>query len=369
MTVHARSWVDVDLDAVAANVATMRALAPDAELCAVVKADGYGHGAAAVADAAVAAGATWLAVAQVGEGVALREAGFAEPILVLSEPGPTEFEAAAGAGLDPTLYSPAGAMAAARVGGMTVHLKVDTGMGRVGCRPDETVALARQIGETGRLGLGSVWTHLACADDPDHPATDEQLDRYEAVLADLDRAGIGVRQRHAANSAGVLAHPRSHYDLVRCGLSLYGLAPSPAVATGVDLRPALSWRTAVSHVKRVPAGTALSYGLRRAVPVDTTVATIPVGYADGLRRGWWEQGRVLIGGERRRILGVVTMDQTLVDCGDEGVAPGDEAVILGRQGEAEVTADDMAAALSTINYEITTVIGPRVERRYHRPSP
>ena len=225
-----RSWVEIDLGAVAANVETLLAAASGAELCAVVKANGYGHGAVEVADAAIGAGASVLAVAQVAEGVALREAGFGEPIWVLSEPAPDEFEAAAAVALEPTLYSPAGVMAAARVGGMTVHLKIDTGMGRVGADPGEAVAIARQILSSERLALGSVWTHLACADEPDNPLTSDQLDRYEGVLAELEAARIEVIYRHAANSAGILAHARSHHDIVRAGIALYGLAPGPAVA-------------------------------------------------------------------------------------------------------------------------------------------
>lgn len=365
-----RSWVDVDLDAIAHNVAALRDITEGAELCAVVKANGYGHGAFEVADTALRAGASWLAVAQVAEGVALREAGFGERIIVLSEPAPHEFTTAATAALDVTVYSPAGVMAAGQTSseanGLTVHLKVDTGMHRVGAAPDEVVAVARHVHETGRLALASVWTHLACADDIAHPANRAQLSAYEEVLAALAAAGIEVRYRHAANSAGAIAHPTSRYDLVRCGLALYGLDPSPATAELIDLRPALAWRTAVGMVKRLPAGAAVSYGHRRTVERDTTVATIPVGYADGLRRSWWRHGAVLIGGKRRPILGVVTMDQTVVDCGDDGVAPGDDVVVIGTQGDEQVTADEMATALATINYEVTTCIGPRVDRRYHR---
>lgn len=359
-----RSWVDVDLDAIGANVRSLRSMVGRAELCAVVKADGYGHGAEEVANAALGAGATYLAVAQVGEGLALREAGFAEPIWVLSEPDPDEFDAAARAALEPTLYSPAGIMAAARVGGMSVHLKVDTGMHRVGVEPGEAVPLAKQILTTGRLGLSSIWTHLANADDPTVSTTDDQLDRYEAVLAGLDESGIVVPLRHAANSAGVIGHPRSHYDVVRTGIAMYGLAPSEALADRIELRPALTWRTTVGFVKRLPAGSAISYGHRRTVAEDTTVATIPVGYADGLRRGWWRNGAVLINGKRRPVLGVITMDQTMVDCGDDGVAPGDEAVLIGNQGSVSITADEMAKTLETINYEIAVLIGNRVQRRY-----
>lgn len=376
-----RSWVDVDLDAIAANVATLAECAPAAKLCAVVKANGYGHGALPVARTALASGAEILAVAQVDEGVALRRAGIEAPIWVLSEPEPEEFDAAAANGLEPAVYTHRAIEAAAGVGSpLVVHLKVDTGMHRVGAHPVDVVGLAGTVGASPNLTLGSVWTHLACADaDGEAVAeplatgpradtctvTHEQLDRYEAVLAALDEAGIDVPLRHAANSAGTIAHPRSHHDVVRCGVSLYGLPPSPGLAGRVPLRPALTWRTRVSYVKELRAGDAVSYGHRRVVSRTSRAATLPVGYADGYRRGLWNHGAsALVGGRRRPILGVVTMDQTVVDCGDDDVEPGDEVVLLGRQGDAEITADDLAAALGTINYEISCGIGPRVERRY-----
>jgi alanine racemase len=366
-----RAWADVDLAAVEANVKTLREQAPAAELCAVVKAGGYGHGAIEVSRAALAAGATRLAVAQVGEGVALREAGFDVPIWVLSEPEAVELPAAAAAGLEPAVYS-AGGLAAASSAGvpLTVHLKVDTGMHRVGAAPADVVDLVALIAASSTLQLGSVWTHLATADEPAGDAggalAARQLDCFDRVLAELAGAGIEVPLRHAANSAATLAHPRSHYDVVRCGISVYGLAPSPYLSDRVTLQPALTWRTRVAFVKRLRAGDAVSYGHRQVLDRNATVATIPVGYADGFRRRLWNTGgEVLIGGRRRPIVGVVTMDQTVVDCGDDPVAVGDEVVIIGGQGSEAITADDLAASLDTINYEIATSIGGRVERRYH----
>lgn len=428
-----RAWADIDLDAVGYNVGVLRELAAPAELCAVVKANGYGHGAVEVAGAAVAAGATRLAVAQVAEGVALREAGLSVPIWVLSEPDPAEMATAVAVGLEPAVYSPAAIEAAAAAaaagasstvlapartasrkarpdselrretterrgfrdadggvdavsvtqfdgerpevapaGAFTVHLKIDTGMHRVGAAPEHTVALARRIVEAAGLRLGSVWTHLACADavSPEGellPAvTGAQLAVYQGVLARLAAAGIDVPLRHAANSAGAIAHPAARYDVVRCGIALYGLPPAPAMAGWAPLRPALSWRTRVSFVKRVEAGESISYGHRRTLERAATVATVPVGYADGLPRGLWATGgSMLVGGRARPILGVVTMDQTMVDCGDDDVQVGDEAVIIGPQGSEAITADDLAAAMGTINYEICTSIGARVGRRYH----
>lgn len=367
-----RSFLDIDLGAIAANVETLRKLAATSELCAVVKADGYGHGAEPVARAALDAGATRLAVAQVGEGLALRAAGLDAPIWVLSEPEPDEFRSASAADLQPAVYSPAGIEAAAAARPLAVHLKIDTGMHRVGAAVVDAVPLARSIERAG-LTLGSVWTHLACADadgeQPDDPGstTNRQLDRYDEALEALAESGMEVPLRHAANSAGTIAHPRSHHDVVRCGISLYGLPPSPGLDGRAPLNPALTWRTRVSFVKRLGPGAALSYGQRQSLTRATTIATIPVGYADGYRRGLWDRGgEVLIGGVRRPIVGVVTMDQTLVDCGDDPVEAGDEAVLIGSQHGETITADDLAAALDTINYEIPVAIGPRVERRYRR---
>jgi alanine racemase len=376
-----RSWVDIDLDAVAANAATLMACAPAAKLCAVVKANGYGHGAQPVARAALDAGAALLAVAQVDEGVALRDAGIDAPIWVLSEPDPTEFPTAAANALEPAVYSPRGIEAAASAGApLTVHLKADTGMRRVGARPADVVTFAQKIDALPDLTLGSVWTHLASADadgeaDPartdyeeNRTNTTEQLDRYDAILESLDNAGVDVPLRHAANSAGTIAHPRSHRDVVRCGIALYGLPPSPGLVGRAALRPALTWRSRVSFVKELHAGDAVSYGHRRVLSRTSRIATVPVGYADGYRRGLWNRGAaMLIGGRRRPIVGVVTMDQTVVDCGTDDVDPGDEVVLIGRQGNEEVTADELAASLGTINYEIPCGIGSRVERRY--PSP
>ena len=295
--VVSRSWAEIDHAAVAANVAALRAVAGDAQLCAVVKADGYGHGAIEVARTALVAGATVVAVAQTDEAVALRDAGVEAPIWLLSEPTADELATLADHGVEPAVYSPDLIDRAANVGPMTVHLGVDTGMGRVGAAPLDAVDLARRIVDSGRLRLGSVWTHLACADDPEADAvTNTQLTRYRAVLRALDEAGIDVPLRHAANSAGAIAHPAARFDLVRCGIALYGLPPSPALDGRVHLRPALRWVSEVSFVKRVAPGASVSYGHRFTADAPTTLATIPVGYADGLPRSWWRTGEVLIDG-------------------------------------------------------------------------
>jgi alanine racemase len=364
------AWADVDLGAVARNVRRLRDAAAPAVVCAVVKADGYGHGAARVARAAVDAGAEWLAVAHVPEGEALRAEGISAPILVLSEPEPAAMERVAASDLRVTLYSHAGieaASAAAEAIGSTVHvhLKVDTGMRRVGADPVDAVARAKEVVASPGLELEGVWTHLAVADEPQHPFTSEQLRRYRDVLDELAAAGVEPPVRHAANSAGAIAHPEARFDLVRCGIAVYGIDPSPALAGRIGLEPAMTLRSAVSFVKRVGQGEGVSYGLRHIFERDTTLATVPIGYADGVRRRLSTAGgEVLIGGRRRAIVGNVTMDQLMVDCGDDAVAVGDEVVLIGRQGDEEVTAAEWADRVDTIAYEIVCGIGARVERRW-----
>ncbi len=364
----ARAWADIDLTALRHNLGVLGAAAPGAEVCAVVKADAYGHGMEPIATAAMDGGARRLAVAQVAEGARLRAAGIDAEIWVLSEPRPDEMADAARLGLQPAVYSDAGITAAAAAGVATVHLKLDTGMHRVGAIPGSAVELARRTLGVG-LRLGSVWTHLATADDLTTDDADAQLDRYDAALAELGAAGVDVGLRHAANSAGTLFRPRAHHDVVRPGVSLYGLAPDAAVLDHpavADLRPVMRLATSVGFVKRLRAGDRVAYGLRGVVERDSTVATLPIGYADGVQRMRWDRGgSVLIGGRRRRIVGVVTMDQMVVDCGDDDIAPGDEAVLLGAQGDDAIGAWEWAGQAETIAYEVVCGIGARVERRYH----
>jgi alanine racemase len=363
---------EVDLDAVAHNVCALRELVAPAEVCAVVKADGYGHGAIAVGQAAVEAGAAWLGVALVEEGAVLRRSGIDVPILLLSQPRPADVESAVRLGLRLSVYTAAGldaiAMAARRHGVMaSVHLKVNTGMNRVGASPAEIPSLARSIVERPELEFEALWTHCAVADEPSNAFTDVQLDRFDEVTAGLQRAGLDPRMRHAANTAAALDHPRSRYDLVRVGIGTYGIAPSPALAGRVDLRPSLDLRSEVAMVKRVPAGERISYGLTHRFERDATVATVPIGYADGVtRRLSATGGEVLVGGVRRRIVGTITMDQLMVDCGDDEVAVGDDVVLIGRQGDEQITAQEWADRVDSIAYEVVCGIGPRVPRHYHR---
>jgi alanine racemase len=379
------AWVDVDLDAVHHNVEHLRSAVAPSALWAVVKADGYGHGAVEVSRAVLDAGAEGLCVALVHEGVELREAGIDAPILVLSEQPDELADDIVRYRLMATVYTArfidalASAARARGVGGVPVHLKVDTGMQRVGAQPGAVRDLVAAIaGHEEALLLVGVFTHLAMADEPDDEFTAVQLDRFDRVLADLATVlpgtGPGRTQLlvHAANSAGALAHPGARRSFVRAGIAIYGISPGRGVdPLGRELRPALSLKARVSHVKRVAAGSRISYGLRHTFDSETTVATVPIGYADGVpRRLSSVGGEVLIGGHRRRIVGVVTMDQLMVDVGDSEVAVGDEVVLIGEQhgpdGPQRIRAEDWAELLETIGYEIVCGIGPRVPRRHTR---
>ncbi len=366
-----RVWAEVDLGAIRSNIVALQAHAAPAAMLAVVKADAYGHGAAQVAQAAVAAGARMLGVALVEEGVALRGHGITVPILLLSEPVTDAAATVIDHELTPTVYTTACILAlveALRSAGRTgypVQLKVDTGMHRVGCEPGDALTLAQLIVASPELDFESVWTHLAVADERDQPHTDEQLDRFDDVVAVLAQHGIHPRMLHAANTAGAIAHKRARYDMVRCGIGMYGVAPAPWMRGAVELEPALSVHAEVSFSKRVRAGEALSYGLRYALHQPSTIVTVPIGYADGVPRALGERGgEVLLRGRRMPIAGTITMDQILIDAGDLPIAAGESVVLLGAQGKECIAAQEWADRIGTIPYEIVCGIGPRVPRRY-----
>ena len=368
------AWAEIDLDAVEHNVKVMRSVVAPANVWAVVKADGYGHGAVRVAARAVEAGAAGLCVALVAEGVELRNAGIEAPILVLSEQPVELIDALIDHRLVPTVYTHryADALAAAVPKGDTgypIHVKIDTGMQRVGVPDAYAVELMRYIASLApTLSISGVYSHLACADDPISPANDLQLDRFERVLDQLDAAGLRPAHVHAANSAGGLAIPRSRHSLVRAGISLYGVSPGAGVDHLVaDFRPVMSLRARVSYIKRVEAGSHISYAWRHRFEHDTAVVTIPLGYADGVPRRMATLADrpgadVLIGGRRCPIVGVVTMDQIMVDIGDADVSIGDEVVLIGTQGDETIRAEDWADQLGTIGYEIVCAISSRVPR-------
>jgi alanine racemase len=371
------AWANIDLTAVRHNATLLRRIVAPSALCAVVKADAYGHGAPAVAKAAIEGGAAGLAVALIDEGVELREADITAPVLLLSEPPADAADAVVAGGLTPTLCSLEGvramAAAATRLGvRVSVHVKVDTGMHRMGADPATAPDVAIAVSESPILRLEALWTHLAVADRAsanDREFTDRQLARFDQVVATLAERDVRPNILHAANSAAALAWPQARYDLVRCGITLYGELPSPSLAPtvaaeGAQLRPVLSLRARVSAVRELAAGERPSYGRLRPLPSRARVATVPIGYADGLPRAAFDAGlEVLIGGRRFPLAGAVTMDQIVVDCGPESlVAPGDEVVLLGRQGDEMITAAEWADRLGTISYEVLCSIGRRVPR-------
>ncbi|MGH9189349.1 MAG: alanine racemase [Acidimicrobiales bacterium] len=364
-------WAEIDLGAIRYNTATIAKLVSPAGVCAVVKAGAYGHDPVKVSTAALEGGASWLAVALVEEGAVLRQAGIDAPVLLLSEPPLAAMPEVVALHVTPTVYTLTGVEAAAKAVADTgatpldVHVKVDTGMRRVGALPADAVAVARAVVDRPELRLQGLFTHFAVADQPGHPFTEDQAALLKGVVDKLAAAGIRPPLVHAANSAAALLGSTTGHSLVRCGIAIYGVPPSPALADRVVLRPALSLRAQVSHVKRVGAGEGISYGLCYRPERPSTIATVPVGYADGVP---WRLGRaggeVLLGGRRRPIAGSVTMDQIMVDCGDDDVAVGDEVVLLGRQGDQSLDAWEWAERAGTIAYEILCGIGPRVPKRY-----
>jgi alanine racemase len=373
------AWAEIDLAAVRHNATVLAKAVAPAALCAVVKAGGYGHGALEVARAALEGGATVLAVALVEEGRELRAGGITAPVLVLSEPPPAAMDDVVMHRLTPTLYTLDGFQAlrdSVRQSGsprLPVHVKADTGMHRVGAPPEQAISLARAVDSSEELVLDGFWTHFAVSDEIDSPFTAQQVDAFEQAVAALAAGGVRPRLLHAANSAGALWHPRARFDMVRCGIAVYGLSPSPDGLPGrplPDLRPALALKARVSYVKEVAAGERLSYGLRYRVTEDSVIATVPLGYADGVTRSLSERGGVVIlGGRRRPIAGTVTMDQLLVDCGPGSqVAVGDEAVLIGSQGGCSITAWEWAQRTGSIAYEVVCGVTARVPRLYLSPS-
>ncbi len=361
------SWVEVDLDAIRHNVSEIARAVTPAEVCAVVKADAYGHGDVPVAEAALAGGASWLAVALLEEAVRLREAGLDAPILLLSEPPALEAAQVVAWDVVPTVYrrSFAEAIAAATENPHPVHVKVDTGMHRVGADPDAALNLVQFIAGEPALELTGLWTHLAVAEE-DADFSKQQISRFVEFVDAAGAAASGSRITvHAANTAGALEFPDARFDMVRAGLGIYGLRPAPSVGEGLRLRPAMSVVSEVTFLRDLEAGARPSYGRRRPMPESGRVATIPIGYADGVaRRLSHVGGEVLIRGRRYPFAGTVTMDQIVVDVGNDEVELSDEVVLLGSQGGDAITAEEWADHLDTINYEIVCDFGPRLPRRY-----
>ena len=369
----ASAWVTIDLDAISDNVRELARRAPGAEVMAVVKADAYGHGLVPSARAAVAGGATWLAVAQLGEALELRAAGVTAPLLTwLYVPG-VGFGAAIDADIDISVSAPwalDAVVAAARERGRTarIHVKVDTGLGRNGALgqgwTDLVAALGPVVAE-GAVEVIGVWSHFALADAPQHPTVLAQRDRFVEAAEELERAGIRPQLRHLANSAATLTNPDAHFDVVRPGLAVYGLSPVPDLGAPHDfgLREAMRVTARLALVKKASAGQGVSYGHVYTTPHDTVLGLVPVGYADGIPRHAGNVGPVRVGDRRLTVAGRVCMDQFVLDLGAEYAGgAGDEVVILGRGADGDPTAQDWASAIDTINYEIVTRMSSRLPR-------
>ncbi|MFE0191886.1 alanine racemase [Streptomyces sp. NPDC059008] len=369
-----RARAVVDLAAVRSNVQALRACAPRAELMAVVKSDGYGHGAVRCGRAAREAGADWLGTALPEEAFALRAAGDTGRLMCwLWTPG-GPWRKAVELDIDVSvsgLWALHEVTAAARACGRTarVQLKVDTGLGRNGCQPadwPELTAAARAAEAEGAVSVTGVWSHFACADEPGHPSIAVQLAAFHDALKTAEAAGLRPEVRHLANTPATLTLPEAHFDLVRAGIGVYGLSPSPEVGTSRDfgLRPAMTLEAALASVKQVPGGHGVSYGYAYTTPGETTLALVPLGYADGVPRHASGTGPVLVAGKWRTVAGRIAMDQFVVDLGGDSAAAGDRAVLFGPGDRGEPTAEDWARAAGTIGYEIVTRIGTRVPRVY-----
>jgi alanine racemase len=366
-----RAEVVVDLDAIAANTAVLRERV-GRPLMAVVKADGYGHGLVPAARAVLAGGADSLGVAVLEEALALRTAGIRAPVLAwLHAPG-TDYAAALDAGIELSVnaeWALAEIVAAARATGRTaqVQLFADTGLSREGATPAEwpgLVAAAARAQSEGEIAVVGLWSHMAYADAPTHPTIGAQVRVFEEAVAIARAAGLTDARRHLANSAATIALPDTWYDLVRPGVALYGLDPLGGNAADHGLRPAMTVRATVVLTKRVPAGVGVSYGHTYFPEVETTLALVPVGYADGVPRAAGNRAPVLAGGSRRTIAGRVCMDQFVLDVGDASVRPGDEVILWGPGDRGEPTAQAWADVLDTIHYELVTRVGGRFSRRY-----
>ncbi|MBI4553848.1 MAG: alanine racemase [Candidatus Latescibacteria bacterium] len=365
--------LEIDLDAIAANLRGVQArVGPGVKVLAAVKADGYGHGIVEAAKVAVEVGTEMVGVAVVEEGVRLRNAGIDLPVLVLGVSLPEQAATIVQYRLTQTvctidLAAALADRAAAAGQAVPVHVKVDTGMGRLGLPVEDVVPFIRQLAAYRSLAVEGVFTHFSTADDADKRFTVEQTHRFRQLLVDLDRQGLRPAIAHAANSGAILDLPESYFDMVRPGLIVYGYYPVGGVSRSLPLQPAMTWKTRIVYLKRVPAGTGLSYGRTYVTPQDTVIATLPVGYEDGYSRALSNRGVVLVRGQRAPVVGRVCMDQCLIDVGHiPGVSIGDEVVLVGRQGTDEVSIYELARRLGTIPNEAVCLIGTRVPRLFLR---
>jgi alanine racemase len=378
-----RAWVEIDLAALAHNVRQIRSLlAPDTQMMAVVKADGYGHGAVEIARTIIAEGVKWLAVATVTEGIELRSAGIVAPILILGAVNSdVQVQAIAQWGLQPTICTIDQAILLSKAisqregyananlapnNPLSVHLKLDTGMSRLGANWQQALAIYSEVASLPYLQIGSLYSHLATADDLDPTVMELQINRFERAIAEIGAAGYAIPLLHLANSAGILVGDRSHYNLVRPGLSLYGLYPAPHLQPKISLEPVLSVRARISQIKEIAAGTGVSYGYRFIADRDMQLAVVEIGYADGVPRRLSNRMQVAIRGCLVTQIGSITMDRIMLDVSQfPDLQVGEIVTILGRDGAVEITADDWANELGTISWEILCGFKHRLPRVSH----
>ncbi len=371
----------VDLDVISKNVSHLKAMTKDGTVfMAVVKANGYGHGAVQVAKKAIESGASWLGVARLHEAVELRNAGITAPILVFGHVDPSHMDRVLELNITLSVYNlkiaKALSTAAAKLDKtLNCHLKVDTGMGRVGMVVSEPEDQKKfnillddivQIANLPGIHFQGIYTHFAAADHADKTYTIEQLERFTSLLSAIKEKNIQIQIVHAANSAGIILFPQAHFNMVRAGISLYGFYPSKDVDKAkINLFPAMRLTSLITSIKDVPKGFKTSYGMTYETPAPTQLASVPIGYADGFSRSFSNNGTMLVRGIKAPIVGRVCMDQTMIDVGHiPNVAPGDEVVIFGQQGSEILSADDLADRVGTINYEIVSALTSRVERVY-----
>jgi alanine racemase len=362
-------WAEIDLGRLRHNIQVLKQVAGDAEVMGVVKGYAYGHGNPASARTMLEAGATRLGVARVAEAIHLRESGIEAPIHVFTEPPPEAIGTLIDLALTPSVYTLRFARALSeeadrRVASVPIHVKLDTGMHRVGVPSDQVLDAIKELRAMPGLQIEGLWSHLAVADIPDHPFTRKQLDLFFELSDAVEGAGLKIRFKHIANSAALLSLPESRLDIVRCGVASYGLWPGDAMVGVADLRPVLSLRARVNLTKWVPAGDRLSYGLTYELTRAGRVLTVPAGYADGYDRGLSNRGDILLDGRRFRVSGTISMDQFTVDVGDASVEEGAIATLIGSDGDESISAEEVAQKIDTINYEVTARIPSRVPRIY-----
>ncbi|MBN2009037.1 alanine racemase [candidate division KSB1 bacterium] len=360
--------VEIDLGAIAENIRTIRHKVAPSEIMAVVKANGYGHGADEIARTAIENGATWLAVALVEEGIELRKHGFTEPILVFAGELETQLEAALQHNLQisvtyPEIISPLLETARRLHKTANVHVKVDTGMGRVGIAWNEAADIIQQLLSHQNIKVQGLYTHFATSDERDKTYAMQQLNFFRRVIAEVEQRGIRIPVIHAANSGAILDMPETYFNLVRPGIMMYGYYPSNETSESVAIRPAMTFKTHVIQVKKVPAGTSISYGRKFITKQETYIATLPVGYADGYNRLLTNRSYVLIQGRRYPVVGRVCMDLIMCDLGLESdIRVGDEVILFGSQISEEIKVEEWCELLDTIPYEVCCCVSARVPR-------